>query len=107
MFLIEKGNYKLPDWSMEARCTGAGCGQKHKPCYSKWKLEDGDIVKRKFGGEICYGFICPDCHCFTILDETELPDNVKAYCLQVAAKGSKEYEELTEKEKILSEGLLK
>lgn len=105
MELIEKGNYKLPYWSMEARCTGGGCGQKHKPCYSKWKLEDGDIVKRELLGVICYGFICPDCHCFTVLDDIGLPADVKAYCLQVATKGSKEYEKLTEEEKKLSEVL--
>ncbi len=106
MELIEKGNYKLPDWSMEARCTGKGWEQKQKPCYSKWKLEDGDIVKRKNSdGEVYYGFICPDCHCFTQLEEKELPTNVKEYCLQVAAKGSNHYVTLTEEEKKLSEVL--
>lgn len=103
---LEKGNYKLPDWSIEARCTGEGWGQNHKPCYGNFKLVDGDIVKRIFGeGEKCYGFICPDCNCFTEISEKQLPYAVRRWCPQVAAKGSDEYSKLTEEEKKLSEVL--
>lgn len=102
---LEEGNYKLPDWSLEARCSGKGWQQNQKPCYGKFKLVDGDIVKRKSWGEMYYGFICPDCHCFTELNEKQIPNEVKNYCPQVAARGSDEYEKLSEEEKKLSEVL--
>ncbi len=102
---LEKGNYKLPNWSMEARCTGNGWGQKKKTCYGKWKLEDGDILKRVTSETTYYGFICPDCHCFTELDSEKIPLEVREYCPQVAARGSDHYEKLTDEEKKLSEVL--
>lgn len=99
---LEEGNYQLPDWSIEARCSGKGWEQRQKPCYGKFKLVDGDIVKRTCWGEVYYGFICPDCHCFTQIDEKEIPKEVKDFCLQVAARGSDAYEKLTKEEKKLS-----
>lgn len=102
---LEKGNYKLPDWSLEARCTGECWEQKQKPCYGNFKLVDGDIVKRISRGETCYGFICPDCNCFTEINEKQIPYDVRKWCPQVAAKGSDYYSKLTEEEKKLSEVL--
>lgn len=102
---LEEGNYQLPDWSLDVRCSGKSWGQKQRPCYGKFRLVDGDIVKRACMGEMCYGFICPDCHCFTEIDEKQIPEEVRDYCLQVAAKGSDYYEKLTEEEKKLSEVL--
>jgi len=62
-------------------------------------------VKRTYWGEVYYGFICPKCHCFTQIDEKEIPKEVKDFCLQVAARGSDAYEKLTKEEKKLSEVL--
>lgn len=107
--ILEEGNYKFPDWSIEARCMGAldweKLGKPRKPCYSKLKLEDGDIVRRIGSGETYYGFICPKCKCFTELPEEEIPENVKEYALQVAAPGSDNWEKLSDEEKELSEEL--
>jgi len=102
---LEEGNYKLPDWSLDVRCNGYGWGQKQKPCYGKFRLIDGDILKRKTQEDTYYGFICPDCHCFTEIAEKQIPKEVKDYCLQVAARGSDAYEGLSKEEKKLSEVL--
>lgn len=79
------------------------------------ELEDGDIVKRKYmdqyynglrsWDEFAYGFICTECHAFTEIDEKLIPDEIKKYCPQVAAKDSKAYQQLTEQEKELSKFL--
>ena len=111
MKVLKKGNYKLQDWSLEVECTGKGWHNDNRPCHSILKLEDGDIVKRKYQGygESCpstyYGFICNECHCFTEIDESLIPDEIKRYCPQVAGKGSDYYSELTDEEKKLSEVL--
>ena len=111
MKVLKKGKYKVRNWSLQVECTGESWNQKgKKPCHSILKLEDGDIVKREgsctFEGDfIAYGFICPECKCFTEIDETKIPKEIKKYCPQVAAKGSDAYEKLTAKEKALSEDL--
>ena len=46
MIILEKGNYKLNDWFLDVECTGSHWVQKHRPCHSKIRLKDGDIVKR-------------------------------------------------------------
>ena len=104
--ILKEGNYKLPDWKIVCTCTGNGWGNRgKKPCYSTIELEDGDIFKRKCYDEFYYGFICPQCSCFTEIDSNLLPYEVKNYAPQVAAKGSDEYSSLTEQEKKLSEKL--
>lgn len=110
MKVLEKGNYKMRDWSLQVECTGKDWSQKSKPCHSILELEDGDIVKREYGSingdtQIAFGFICPECKCFTEIDEARIPNEVKKYCPQVAAKGSDAYEKLTEEEKELSKDL--
>ncbi len=111
--ILEEGDYKFPDWSMEVRCMSTadwlGLRRKpKKPCYSKIELEDGDIVKRGNSETIYYGFICPKCKCFTELSEEEvkkIPENVKYYALQVACPGSDQWDKLSDEEKKLSENL--
>lgn len=107
--ILEEGNYKFPDWSIEARCMGTaewvGLRKPKKPCYSKLKLEDGDIVKRCGSEETYYGFICPKCKSFTELSVEEIPENVKYYALQIAPPGSDNWEKLSDEEKELSKEL--
>ena len=111
MEIIEEGNSKDPNWSLEINCTGAGWDQNNKrPCYSKLKLSSSDIVRRDcepYGGsrEINYGFICTKCKCFTEISEEKIPGNIKKFCLTVASKGSDDYSELKDEEKLLSEDL--
>ena len=114
MQILKKGNYKSKSWSLETECTGIGYANKHKPCHSPIKLEDGDIVKLNhkkpmgygiFKYWLSYGFICCECHCFTEIPAHLIPSEVREYCLQVARKGSEEYLKLSEKEKELSENL--
>lgn len=105
MEMLEEGNYKMPDWSMEARCNAEGWRQKNKPCYSKFRLEDGDIVKRYARETMWYGFICPKCKCFTEIPEEKIPDNIKEYALQVASPGSDAWSKLSDEEKELSKEL--
>ncbi len=68
-------------------------------------MEDGDIVKRAYDGYFDYGCICPECGCFTVIPKEDIPKEVQEYALQVAAKGSDNYLELTEEEKKMSEML--
>ncbi len=105
MKVLEKENYKVRDWKLKVECTGNLWHNKNKPCHSILELEDGDIVKREGLGEFSYGFICCECHCFTEIAPKLIPDEIKNYCLQVAAKGSDAYSKLSEEEKKLSEVL--
>lgn len=102
MKMLEKGNYKVKNWSIKAECTGLHWRQKRKPCHSIYELEDGDIVKRDCDDEFSYGFICEECHCFTEIPEKDIPDEIKTWAPQVAAKGSDAYSNLTDEEKKLS-----
>lgn len=110
--LKKKGNYADPNWSLEdVMCTGKGWNQNgKKPCYSVWDLDSGDIVKREYPDDfnsiaISYGFICPECHCFTQIDERLIPRSIKLQCMRVAAKGSDAYNRLSDAEKKASEHL--
>lgn len=110
--LKKKGNYVDPNWILEdVTCTGKGWDQNDKrPCYSIWDLDSGDIVKREYltafdETAFSYGFICPECHCFTEINEKLIPEEVKRYCMQVAARNSNAYETLSDAEKKLSEQL--
>lgn len=107
MILEKEGNYKLEDWKLTGiECDGFGWDPPRKPCHSVYTLEDGDIVKRKFCGDFYFGFICPNCHCFTqLLSETPIPNEIARFCLQVASPGSDEYCSLTDEEKELSKYL--
>lgn len=114
MQILKQGDYKLKDWSLETECTGIGHTNKHKPCHSTIKLEDGDIVKLHqkepmgygvFKYWLSYGFICCECHCFTEIPAHLIPSEIREHCLTVAQKGSDEYSDLSEKEKELSENL--
>lgn len=105
MVMKEEGNYKLPAWSLDVRCTGKGWEQKHKPCYGMMTLEDGDVLKRISCEEVYYGCICPECKCFTEIPEKLIPREVKKYAPQVAAPGSDQYKDLTKEEKELSKYL--
>lgn len=114
MQMIKEGNSKLKDWSLIVKCTGNGIGIKwystHYPCYLTQFLEAGDIVKRAIYDVMYddntvpfrYGFICPNCHCFTEVDERLIPQEIKDHCLQIAGIGTHFYEDLTNEEKNLS-----
>lgn len=111
MIILERGNYKLNDWFLDVECTGKHWIQKHRPCHSKIRLEDGDIVKRvsrdlwSGARTLSYGFICEECHCFTEIEGKDIPKEIKDWCEQVASKGSDEYDDLTQKGKELSQFL--
>lgn len=107
MQVKEEGNYKMPDWKLEVRCTGESDWEpKQKPCYDLLILEDGDIVKREgYTNEFYYGCICPKCKCFTEIYEKLIPKNVKRFAPKVASKNSDAWFELSDEEKKLSEGL--
>ena len=113
MKLKKKGTYVDPNWSLEdVMCTGKGWEQNgKKPCYSVWDLDSADILIRKhtaYGDSYpttYYGFICPECHCFTELDANLLPHDIRKNCKMVAMKGSDEYFRLSEEEQKLSDFL--
>jgi len=78
-----------PDvFKIEHTCTGKGWKQGgRKPCYALWEVAAYDILKRKsmdYGGgtEISYGFICPECGCFTEIDAAKLPYEVKSNAIE-------------------------
>ena len=81
---IADGRNNEKQWKMEATCTGAGWNQNGKsPCYSLFELTGGDIRKRThvdYGGgkDTYYGFVCPDCGCFTELPEGKIPYSVRS-----------------------------
>ena len=70
-------------WRTEATCNGKGWDQNGKnPCYALWEVTALDIRKRThmdYGGgtDTYYGFVCPDCGCFTELSEKGIPHEVK------------------------------
>lgn len=110
--ILEEGNYKFPHWSLEMWCMGTTrwIGQKRppRPCYSKIKIEDGDVVKRIADEETYYGFICPKCKRFTEIEKkiaNKIPQNVKEYAFQVASPESVYFDKLSDEEKKLSENL--
>lgn len=63
-----------PKFSIETICTGYGWKQGEKiPCGTKWKISEDDIIKRKITKknkctDNYYGFICPECNCYTQLE---------------------------------------
>lgn len=81
---IANGNDNPNKWTMQATCTGAGWSQKGRgPCYSLFELDGRDIYKRShtdYGGctDTYYGFICPDCGCFTEIPKEKLPSGVRS-----------------------------
>ena len=114
MQVLKKGDYKLKDWSLEVECTGIGYDNKRKPCHSIIKLEDGDIVRFHrqknlgFGTYkywLSYGFICCNCRCFTEVSGDLIPREIRDYSPNIAQKYQKEYSDLSEEEKKLSEYL--
>ncbi len=110
MEFTEEGKFFDPDWLLEIRCSGIGWEQKNKPCYGKAKIRSNQIVKRYSGSydgdtNVNYGFICSRCHCFTVINEKEIPEELKQFCLTVAAKGSDGYSDLNKEEKELSKVL--
>lgn len=81
---LANGNENPNVWSLEASCTGEGWNQENKiPCNALFKLNQSDIYKRKYTDisgdtELFYGFICPDCGCFTELNASKIPSYVKS-----------------------------
>lgn len=79
----EKNNPQL--WKMEVTCSGKGWNQNGKcPCYALWEVTAMDIRKRThtdYGGgtDTYYGFVCPDCGCFTEISEKDIPHDVKSH----------------------------
>lgn len=77
-------------FKIKATCDGNGWNQDGRtPCYQLWEITALDIRKRihtDYGGGVdtYYGFVCPDCGCFTELDANEIPpeikNNTKNYC---------------------------
>lgn len=69
---------------IQVTCDGRGWNQDgHDPCYALWEATEADIYSRPhtdYGGstDIYYGFVCPDCGCFTEINAKYLPSNVKS-----------------------------
>lgn len=76
----------------EQTCTGKGWNQNGKvPCYSLWEISAADIMKRTssdYSGdtETSYGFVCPDCGCFTEIAANKLPWHVKSNATTYSCK---------------------
>lgn len=71
-------------WKIEASCTGAGWQQSRTPCNALYEINATDIKKRThtdYGGgtDTYYGFVCPDCGCFTEISESKIPYNVRSH----------------------------
>ncbi len=84
MKVLESGNTKS-DWNIKTQCTGKGWMQNHRPCGAKLLVEEEDIVHRKYAESyweygIDYGFICPECKCFTALEHELIPKEIRQYC---------------------------
>lgn len=68
---------QFENWKLEVECTGVHNMNGGTPCGRSWELDSSDIVKRK----LCvldtnidtYGFICPECNCFTQLNKDHIP----------------------------------
>lgn len=90
---IANGNENPNQWKIQATCTGKGWNQNHKvPCNALFELNQSDIYFRTYtdyggGTDTYYGFICPDCGCFTELNSNDLPSYIKS-----SAKSYKLYE---------------
>lgn len=71
-------------WKTKATCSGAGWNQEGRtPCYSLWEVTALDIRSRRhtdYGGgtETYYGFVCPECGCFTELNSKDIPYDVRS-----------------------------
>lgn len=71
-------------WKIEVTCDGNGWNQNGKsPCYSLFEVECFDIRKRihtDISGcsDTYYGFVCPDCGCFTEISSKKIPFDVRS-----------------------------
>lgn len=82
MKLLEKGNYEPRAWKMEVECTGQGFKNNQHACHSILEVNVSDIVVRKsdlvgVGATTMYGFVCPECHCFTRVSDKYVPDELR------------------------------
>lgn len=84
MKVLKKGYENDKLWKTEKSCTGKGWeqeGNRH-PCGALLEVSALDIYYRDHnfmgrGSERYYGFICPECNCFTEIDTDRIPDYVK------------------------------
>lgn len=85
-------------WKTEATCSGKGWDQSGKiPCYALWEVTAKDIKKRShtdYGGgtDTYYGFVCPDCGCFTELPEKDIPHEVRSHAATYIGKTAEEFD---------------
>ena len=97
------------DWAIISKCTGEGFKNRHKPCKCNLIIEKRDIVRMESvinnESQIIYGFICINCHCFTQIDSTAVPEDAVFNCPTVASKNTTIYSQLSVEEKILSNKL--
>ena len=81
---LAKANQNKNMFRMKATCDGNGWNQNGKtPCYQLWEITALDIKYRSHTDisgvtDIYYGFVCPECGCFTELDEQNIPSTVKS-----------------------------
>lgn len=71
-------------WKTKEVCTGKGWQQDgdKKPCGEAFELTELDIQFRVHnfmgrGNDTYYGFTCPECGCFTELNESDIPSYVR------------------------------
>jgi hypothetical protein len=76
---LQTGSNNPKLWKVSATCSSnmwrPNPGQ--KPCGALWEVNNLDLVARTStdisgSSDVSYGFICPDCGCFTELTREEL-----------------------------------
>jgi len=76
------------DWEKEVECNGVGWRQGDKvPCGSKLIIDRDDLKLRKWfkypdSEGVNYGFICPNCNCFTEIPTDELDKNLRKLAVE-------------------------
>ena len=111
MELISTTKMKPENWYTVAECTGNGHKGNRVPCHSTWKVESKDIVTLRFHStwkrksHFAYAFLCPTCHCFTLIPRNRIPDETCYNAVDVASKEDWVYQILSDEGKKLSEYL--
>lgn len=104
---MEKLNYD--DWKFEAICTGKGDNRIDlEPCYNKYTISSEDIIVRKnreldkkslisiiawtfLGESVTYGFVCPECGCFTMIPDWKIPKYIQIHAKQFEGADENRY----------------
>lgn len=92
--VIAEPNENPNIWRKRVTCTGEGWGQEGKiPCRRLIEIDERDVQYRVHTDnsgvtDRYYGFTCPECKCFTELNESSIPNRVKRSATQYTTKPS-------------------